>query len=136
MRTWEIVDSAHIPQIWKDVRHLVQQACENTFDRYTSDDFLGFLVAGQTQLWLGIENDIVEAAALTDIVQFPHKKYARVIMGLGNNPNELETFIETFELWARNNNCDGVQSDMRPGFSPAFKNAGWNKTHITMEKQF
>lgn len=48
----------------------------------------------------------------------------------------LPEFINTFELWAQDIGCDGVQSTMRTGFAPEFKKNNWKPTHILLEKEF
>lgn len=134
MREWSIVPTANIEGVWGAVERFIGLACEAGFEKYSPGDFLKTLLEEKAQLWLGISEGRIEAAAITDVIQFPNKKYARVTIGMGERPDDLESFITAFEAWAKSIGCDGVQSDMRPGFASQFAKQGWKKSHILMEK--
>lgn len=132
-KQWSIVPTAGINAVWPIVSAWMAGACERGFAKYAPDDFLALLLEEKAQLWLG-KGDGIEAAAITDVIQYPNKRYARVTIGMGD-PTDLSSFIAAFEAWARDIGCDGVQSEMRPGFSPQFGKAGWKKTHVLMERE-
>lgn len=135
MREWKLVPLEQIAEVWILIIEWVDKACEFSYDKYSPSDFLKVLLEDRAQLWVGRTDQIIEAAAITDVIDFPNRRYARITMGMGN-PDDLYLFIETFENWARAVGCHGAQSEMRPGFFPPFVKAGWSKTHILMEKEF
>lgn len=132
MREWNIIPSEEIPIVWGIIAHWVDQACEASYGKYSPKYFLQILLNNQSQLWMDADKS---AAIITDIIFFPHKKYARLVMGMGKDPQDLADFITTFEDWAKNIACDGVLSEMRLGLTPPFINANWKKTHVLMEKE-
>lgn len=136
MRAWEIVPLNEIQIVWEFVGPLVKLACDKSFNKYSPNDFMTLLLKGQAQLWVGKVGGKIEASAITDVINFPNKKYARVTIGMGDDPTNLESFITAFEAWARSVGCHGVQSEMRPGFAPQFSKANWKRTHVLMEKEF
>lgn len=131
MRNWKIISPMEIPLIWGKIAHLVEQACIAGNNKYSTHYFLQILLQDVAQLWMDENN----SAIITDVINFPHKKYARLIMGMGENSQDLASFIITFEEWAKLNGCHGVLSEMRLGLTPSFKDAGWQKTHVLMEKE-
>lgn len=136
MRKWFIVPLSTLEVVWQEIEPWIVGACKRSGYKYTPDGFLESILQDKAQLWIGVRDDAIEAAALTDIIEYPNKRYARVTVGMGNNPQDLESFISTFEAWAHDMGCHGVQSSMRPGFAPQFKRAGWKQTHVTMEREF
>lgn len=129
MRHWDIVPINHLDKKWPDVEPYLKRACEFGFNKQKPSDFLDLLKDDMAQLWAS-----GNAYAITDVIQYSNKRYARVTIGMGENPQDLGSFIVTFEAWAKSMGCDGVQSTMRPGFAPQFADAGWKRTHVMMEK--
>lgn len=136
LRKWRTLEISEVIVIWSFIQDYIEQSCERSFWKYSPDDFLKIILSGDATLWIGSTNDRIDGAAITDIIQFPNKKYARVTIGMGENPLDLSTFITEFEQWAKLNGCEGVQSEMRPGFSKCFVSEGWRNTHVLMEKSF
>ena len=135
MREWEIVGTGEVKEVWPRVEPWLLAACGKSFDKHSPGDFLSLILEEKAQLWVGRLHGKIEAAAITDILQFPNKRYARVSVGMGENPHDIKEFIDDFEQWAKENGCQGVQSEMRPGFKTPFHFAGWKQTHILMEKE-
>jgi hypothetical protein len=134
-RQWAIVPIQDVPLVWNVIEPFLQKACELDFNKQCPDDFLNLILEDKAQLWVGRKEDEIEASAITDIIQFTNKKYARVTIGMGQDPKHLDSFIATFEEWAKSLGCDGAQSEMRVGFLKEFKNQGWKMTHVLMEKE-
>lgn len=131
MRTWRIVPTSEVMEVWGAILPWVTKACQKGLDKYSAADFLGMILAEDAQLWV---DDKMEGAAISNVTQFPNKKSANVLIGMGERPDDLASFIEGFDAWAKDIGCDLVRSEMRPGFSPQFFKQGWNMTHVTMEK--
>lgn len=135
-RVWAGVLSQEVGPIWGKVSPWIAQACRRGHDRYTPDDILSSLLEKKTQLWLAFRMGDADALAVTEILVYPQKRYGRILMGAGTEPDDIDDFITTLEGWARSLGCDGVESLMRPGFEPAFRRNGWKKSHVLMEKDF
>ena len=131
MREWSGV--LDVDSVWDTLEPLVEKACIRGGNKYTPDHILRAIKRKDFQLWVGKDDGKITAGAITEIVCHPCKKEARIIFGMGRNPHDIFGFIEIFGAWAKAHGCDTLKAEMRIGFEKPFREAGWERTHTTME---
>lgn len=130
---WRILTVPEIISIWDRILPQVRYACLASAEKYTPEYFLQILTEDHALLWA---DENIDNFILCDAIQFPKKKFARVVMGMGKDLKTDDTFIATFETWARENDFQGVLTEVREGLVALFRKEGWRKTHVLMEKEF
>lgn len=124
-----------VPEVWKDIEASIAACCKRGRDKYTKESILAALLDRFMQLWLVLDSEI-RAICVTEIVQYPNKKYCRILIGTGKDRHDWRHHTDEIELWAVAQGCDGIESIMRSGWESHYRERGWKKTHIYMEKEF
>jgi len=132
---WLPVPSDKVERIWTKVVPQIAKACLSSRGRYQSSDIKKFLLARKCQLWVAAEGKEILAVCVTEIVNYPRKKYVRVMILTGEQKEKwLMEYKNGIEGWAREVGCDGVESLARKGWSKIFKD--YDMTHVMLEKEF
>jgi hypothetical protein len=130
-----LVDRQQINDIWPQVRKLISDACEYNGNRYNEVDYHDFLRSGEKQLWVAIDNVIVQGIAITEIAIFPRKKCCVIDIFTGGCLHELLQFLPLIEKWAKEvAQCDQIFTPTRIGLSRVLKSHGYLATHTLLEK--
>lgn len=132
------VVSAEVPKYWPRVCGWVAKACERSRGRYHPTDVYKAVLAREWQLWVGLQEGKVVACGVTEIIRYPGKKYARIIMGGGAEPRRWKPLVDGIEAWAAEMGCNGVESSARSGWWRLLYRGlrGWKNTHCFLEKEF
>lgn len=129
------VPSDKIDAVWPHVQLLVSNACLMSRGRYQSDDIKVFCKEKKTQLWIATENGLPLAVFVTEIINYPRKKYARVMITTGKDREKwIDLMRDEIEGFAKSQGADGVESLTREGWARVFKD--YEKTHVLLEKEF
>jgi hypothetical protein len=79
--------------------------------------------------------DEILAVCVTEVINYPRKKYARVMILTGKERKKwMDLYRESIEKWAIGIGCDGVESLARKGWEREFKD--YDATHVLLEKEF
>jgi len=123
--------------LWPQVKPFVERVLAlDRIGRYEPVDILCSLLAGTTQLWISWNPDekVVEAATITEIINYPRAKELRIWLVSGRNMRawvfEMRDLLEEF---ARAHGCAAMTGAMREGWL-RIGGAGWKKTGVTIEK--
>jgi hypothetical protein len=89
------------------------------------------------QLWVW-KTYAVKACIVTQIINYPQKRYCRLNIVTGVNRDDWKDSISIIEAWAKSQGCHGMESIAREGWWRVFIRLlrGWKKTHIFIEKDF
>ncbi len=126
-----ITGITEIDLFWPHFEPLVARACE-VEGEYTAKDVYARCKAKEMQLWVSVYKGAPEAVMVSEIMAFPARKVAVIVLMAGENAKIVKRFIPTFMTWARNNGCDTVRIQGREGWKrllPDFK-----QTAIVMER--
>ena len=116
---------------WPAVEPFIDDAMKRG-RRYRADDIFDSLAKRQMQLWAAELDGAVKAVAVTDIVDYPLARCARVFACTGEDRNRWLGHLATIEAWAREAGCVRIESWARPGWERILKD--WKKTHVLLEK--
>ena len=117
-----ITDPDNVPNIWNDVKPLIDKAL--TFDHFssmTSTDALRMILNGEQQLWIGVEDDSIITAVVTELIFYPRNKVLRVITWstvTGYGYDNWKLLIEnTLKQFGNNNGCSVLEAWCREGLA-------------------
>ena len=126
------IPSYYTTVIWPKVRELLIPAIESVDSGFKEEDILQRLQVANMQLWVINE---YEAAAVTQVQQYPQFKSALIVALGGENMNEwLDEFIEAVEKWASEIGCAYLEEYGRKGWERVGKPRGWEPTYVVMRK--
>jgi len=123
-----------IDAVWDEVLPWVELACKRMRGRMYPEDIKKFLNDRAMQLWTFRDVHGVAAICVTEIINYPQKKYCRIFIGSGRNRKDWQNHRKTIENWAQSEGCDGVESMARMGWGKIFDD--YKQTHIVLEKEF
>ncbi len=123
--------------LWPQVKPLIVRVLDlDRVGRYQPIDILNSLLAGTTRLWVSWNPDEkeVEAAVVTEIIQYPRAKEFRIWIVAGRNMRawayEGRDMVEAF---ARAQGCTVITGAFRRGWL-RIGGEGWRETGVTLEK--
>ena len=91
------------------------------------EDFLEPLSTGEMQLWVAYkDDDVINAAMVTQFIQYPQKKILRIISLAGKDFKEIKNFQEMIEGFAVKHDCTAIELWGRKGWKkllPEWKDA-------------
>ena len=126
---------ASLPDAWHDLRGHVELACQGSNGKYEAVDVLRLLISTNMQIWASIVGDKPEAIAITELVNYPRKRIARIMACVGKDADKLAEHLPAIERWAKEQNgCAALEAIVRPGWEKIMKPSGYVKSHVIVEK--
>lgn len=111
----------HLAFLWPQAEpHLEQALRRESFRRFLTSDVLPLLLDGKAQLWISWDDKRheVEAAMVTEIIQYPRLKECRVWLIGGRNMKAWSAeFRDETEAYAVAHGCDIMGAGGRRGFA-------------------
>ena len=126
-----LVEISRIDSEWDEAKSWVKAACKYNGDRYTSEDYYDFLMAGKKQLWL-VKNGPICAVIITEIALFPQMKCCVIDICTGEGMAHWGHLHSMVEDWARDLGCRQMHLHARPGMRRLLDD--YRQTHIILEK--
>ena len=126
----------HIGPLWKQVEGHLKKPLEIDGYAYTAQDVLNSLINGKMQLWISWsrKKKKVEAAIVTEIVDYPQKRACRYFLAGGDNMKSWFKKIKNeIEQWAKLNKCHRIELVGRKGWSRWLKD--YTPKHIVLVKE-
>jgi hypothetical protein len=129
-----LVPPALVPDMWPKVFRHFQRASEYTFGRYEPEDIMEYVLNGHAHLWVVIresESDInlsedIIGVTVTRFVDYPRKRCLdMVFLGGDDGFSWKDSMLGTLRNWAKDSECEVIESTARPGFARAFRNDGY-----------
>ena len=121
-----VVPYEHVQELWPQVVSYIKLATDYSYGRFEPEDVLDQLVQKQYLLWIAFEGSDIRGAVVTNIVQYPRKKYLYLMFCGGEGGFDWkETMLDTLRCWAYDNQCDGIEANGRLGWSKIFKADGY-----------
>lgn len=128
----------HLSFIWPRARPFVVKALErDDSGRYEAEDILRLLISGDARLWVAWD-DAVQAAIITQIIQYPRLRELRIwLVGGGNMKSWVNEATELLEGFGRASGCALIAGGMRRGWVRMGNAAtgGWKETGFTFHKR-
>jgi hypothetical protein len=110
-----------------------------TRGRANVDDILSFILTGQMQLWVALDDSGVYGQLITEIKQYPRCKML-VVQYCSGEPNHMQ-YVEdktyaVLEKFAKEHNCAGIELIGRPGWTKHVAKRGFNVKSVMYQKFF
>lgn len=123
---------------WPLVEELIEAACLRD-GLYTPISVFRWLRDDRMQLWIAGSRSpegrvVVEACALTEMLQHEKEKTGGVFMVTGRGIDRWFDHIGTIEAWLWGQGCDRIVHTIRPGYGRRLKKRGYARTHELWEK--
>ena len=119
--------------VWADIKEYMEGAAKYTHGRYTVDDIYNELCKGNQQLWLAYD-DKVYGAVVTELMRYPRKK--TLIMHFTGGielPKWKNEMLSVLRSFAKDNECDCIESYGRKGWAKVFENDGFSSKFMFYE---
>ena len=124
--------------MWPLTRPFLERALAlDPVGRFWIEDVLIGLLDARLRLWISWDDEKreVEAAGVTEIIQYPHARELRIWLVGGKNLRRCgRPFAELLEQFARDMGCDVMTGAMRRGWVRV-AGPGWMETGYNFEKR-
>lgn len=124
-----------VESVWELVEPWIVDSADRTRGKYSADDIKSGVLSGHAQLWLW-DSSTALGILITEIAVYPQNRCCVISTGAGTNPDEWwAKALETIETFARHAGCSDMLVICRPGWEKRIRSAGYDRTHIYMEKR-
>lgn len=133
-----IVPTAVVFDAWPKARDHLMRAVEVADGRMTEVELYDRLAKNAQTLWLVLNDDgDCVAAATTRVEQYPEHRYLRVeTIGGSEFDNWYHDLHDAFIVWAKAQNCEGMELTGRSGWVRKLKSLGWEQSFIICTLKF
>ena len=129
------IPSSDIDQVWTACLPFIEAAADKGQAEMTTNDIYNFCKEQKMQLWIIFDDDFkIQAAATTELIDYPAKKVCRLVTLGGNNFDDWMEYLRVIEEWAIEKNCVALETFCRKGFSKKLENYGYKQTYIVLGK--
>jgi hypothetical protein len=126
-----------LDDVWPQVAPLIAKALSYSRGELNVDDVLHLLLEQLMQLWVANDNTgRVEMCVVTQIINYPRKRFLRIVVLAGSQSYRWERGWELIAAWARQLGCDGVESFARPGIARLYKKLGFRSYYSMVGLDF
>ena len=130
-----LVNTEEIQFIWHKVIPLIDKALKyNYLGSMTTADALRLALDGQEQLWVGVENDELFLALLTEIVYYPQHSVLRIITFATDTGHDMDRWyhhLNSIEEFGRINKCIALEAWTRKGLA---EKLNWEHEYSVISK--
>jgi hypothetical protein len=123
--------------IWKQIEPLLLKPLEIDGFAYMPKDIFDSILKKKMQLWISWngKTNVVEAAIVTEIIDYPRLRSCRYFLAGGTNMKSwFNPMKEQIEQWAIQNNCQRIELVGRKGWVKWLKD--YKQKHIILMKEF
>ena len=122
--------------IWKQIEPLLLKPLEIDGFAYMPKDIFDSILKKKMQLWISWngKTNVVEAAIVTEIIDYPRLRSCRYFLAGGTNMKSwFNPMKEQIEQWAIQNNCQRIELVGRKGWVKWLKD--YKQKHIILMKE-
>lgn len=129
------IPTPYLAQAWPFAARLLEPAVEYADGDSLMADYLDAIIKEQMQLWGVWENDLMIAAAVTQICFYPQVK---ALHGLIIGGSKMERWVKpldaAFMAFCRETGCSKFYVFGRKGWEPALKPLGYKHSYVALKK--
>ena len=111
-----LVAPEDIEPIWDQVVLHLDMAMAHSEGEMSAEDFYPYLMDGQMQLWVAINDGELDASMVTQIIPYPRKRVLRIISIAGDKMEQWIEFLPLIEGWALSIGCTSLECWGRKGW--------------------
>jgi hypothetical protein len=124
----------NLDKVWFHVEPLLQKPLEIDGNAYTPKDILDGLLNKKMQLWIAWKDEKIQAAIVTEIVDYPQLRACRWFLAGGTDIKDwIVPIQELVESWAQQNNVQRMEIVGRKGWGRWLKQ--YTNTHTVLMKE-
>lgn len=121
---------------WPIAKEYLSKSIEMSHGAFDADDVYKMIENRDAQLW-GIHEGELKAVAVTMIMNYPKQKRLRLFLLGGDDMSQWEQLVsDTFDAYALEQGCAGVELLGRRGWARNLKQFGYDEYEVTMIKTF
>jgi hypothetical protein len=122
-------------EYWDSVKDGLQASLDVDHNKYTLDDIKNALDAQKMQLW-AIHDGALKCVFVTQISNYPNRRILECLALNGKHPKQWISFLlENMYDYAKENNCDYMETGGRKGWEKMFKQNQWDNLRIKMSRR-
>tara|TARA_Y100000748_G_scaffold290939_1_gene277994 strand:+ start:258 stop:728 length:471 start_codon:yes stop_codon:yes gene_type:complete len=135
---YSIVTVDQLILIWDGIKKMLEKSCKRSSGRITVDDIFYDALNERKKIWIIFENDQfnIKGVLVTEFYEYPTgKRMLSLEHVAGEKMDEwVELGIDALEQYAKNNQCNGIESIGRAGFWNWVKDRpNWKKLAIFLQ---
>jgi hypothetical protein len=124
------IPARHIDYIWDLILHMISDAVEYSYGKYTVQDIYNALCERDMQLWVIVDNDdIPHAIIVTQIIYYPSKKVMLFVLAAGVKFDNWTHLLPQFIAFAKDHQCTAMEFYGRTGWEKKIEPLGFKKIH-------
>ena len=108
--------SSNIKEWWPDAKPFIERALERSMGEYEAEDIRAALEINDMQMWVAVDDEKVIAVMVTQIVNYPRKRFCDLVLGAGTRLDEWKPGLRMIQDWAKFNKCDALRIFGRKGW--------------------
>ena len=130
--SWQGIFAQQVDDHWDEVGPVIQRGLSAD---YSVEDIYQAAKDRKMQLWVVREWGNLIAVVVTEIVDYPQKKIAVIIVCAGKEMGMWMHLLEgVLEEWARQKRCDEIRLYGREGWGRVLKSHGWKRVYTVLGK--
>lgn len=135
-----IVPHGELHAVLPHIVEYVKKAREWTLGRWNTDDLLALAFNKNVATWVLFDDDnAIHGYLMTEIVDYPQARHF-CVLNCGGRDGSLDACVElvfdTFEQYAKDSGCDGVEIMGRPAWWKHIKARGYDAPQRQYFKPF
>jgi hypothetical protein len=131
------ISADSVDAVWPAIEDMVAEALEHSRGEISVEDVRMFLLARVMQLWISYDaKRRITACMVTQIIDYPRRRFLRIVLIAGVGHEFWQHGWELVELWARDQQCSGVESFARRGLARMFKSLGFREEYSVVGFDF
>ena len=133
-----MVPPDYVDQVWPNIEPYMEGAAKYTHGRYTADDVKDSILQYDHILWIAYDDTCIKGAVVTNVVHYPSKKCLSMVFTGGILLKTWkDPMLVILQKWAKEHECDVIESTGRPGWAKIFTNDGhkivWHTYELPVE---
>lgn len=125
-----------IEQFWQYAEPYVKRALDHANGEFTPLDLKKSCLVRDAQLWLVMKKERIVAAAITQIVNYPQRRHARVITLAGTGGDEWTAILDdALHQWGKANGCNAIEAFVRKGYVQKLAQYGYKHKYSCIIKE-
>jgi len=132
-----LVPPEQLESVWPLIADKLDKAIERSRGRWSMDALYQALQSEMYHLWLAFDNDnVVDGVGVTQIVTYPNRRMLAIqFLGGENFMDWVWSMLGTFNNFARDVGCEGIEATGRDGFWKWLSKDGFEKAYTVFEKR-
>tara|TARA_R100001163_G_C5066938_1_gene205674 strand:- start:862 stop:1314 length:453 start_codon:yes stop_codon:yes gene_type:complete len=136
-----LVKPEDIPHIWVFAEKLLKKSAKRSEGRTNTNDLFEECMAGTSSLWIVYEEEKFPELLGCGITQINHYPTGLKMLNIDHvagvhQEKWTKGALDVLERFAKDVNCDGIESLGRPGFWSWIKNDNWSRMAVAYQKRF